>query len=122
MILCSSPLADWEDRKRGLVTEITAFENARRHNEPKRQSSLEAHMAYCRACGHLNSDTASFCRACGAPQGIKMELHSPLEPMQVVTSPSSKDAKSGDQHGRMRKVFIGLAVILAHISDLNLRN
>ena len=29
--------ADWEDHKRRLVTEITAFENARRHNQPKRQ-------------------------------------------------------------------------------------
>jgi hypothetical protein len=71
-------------------------------------------VAYCEACGHLNSGGARFCRSCGALQDVKVDGQSqdntaaqqpaggpeeaavPLAGRLVVTTSSSKDAKSDD--------------------------
>jgi hypothetical protein len=70
-------------------------------------------MAYCSACGHLNSGAARFCRSCGAPQDVQESQPNTAanhpsnaapedavvlqEPMQVVPTPSTEDAVTDDR-------------------------
>lgn len=67
-------------------------------------------MAYCRACGHLNSDTASFCRACGAPQDVQTERPSETN---TVSKPSSGAPNNRGVSNRNRWLIGGGVALVA---------
>src|ERR1039457_5564248 len=71
-----------------------------------------AHMAYCAACGHLNSDAARFCRACGAAQDVQMEGQS--QPNTMAKPPSGAPDNSTSSN-RDRKWLIGGGVALVGV-------
>src|ERR1019366_8791833 len=68
-----------------------------------------AYMAYCRACGHLNSDAARFCRSCGATQDRQTER--PSETNTVSTPPSGAPNNRGVSNRNRWLIGGGVALV-----------